>query len=228
MALDMMHVNEIARAVRLLCQSGVPLREDCLASDEVVVGSNELFEIGDDVELLDEDTAAEQRTVVGKSGLTVLRLNQPVAGAYEVAKHAWIRLATPRLTDVQFVAQGRPDLVPEPRGERFPCIVVQPGLVRQLGNEGPNKAFPQEYDFHVFYIRKHVPGEEAGIRALDEAAALFNLLMEDTYLGGTCWYSQVTRLDPDDPVGAGFRERRVPLDVIRLDLTARRLEPWPK
>lgn len=228
MALDMLHANEIARAVRLLCQGGVALRQDCIGSDVVVVGSNMLFEVGDEVELLDDDTQPEAATIASKSGLTDIVLQQPVSGAFEVVRGAWIRLASPRVADLKFVAQGRPELVPEPRGETFPCIVVKPGVVRQLGQEGANKAFQQEYDIHVYYVRKHRPGEEASVRALDEAAALFNLLMEDTYLGGTCWYSQVTRVDPDDPTGTGFRERRIPLDVIRLDLTARRLEPWPK
>ena len=60
--------------------------------------------------------------------------------------------------------------------------------------------------------------------ALDDAAALFNLLMKDVYLGGTCWYSQVTGVDPNDPFGERLRGRGLPLTVVRLDVIARRRE----
>jgi len=228
MALDMFHANEIAQSIRLLCQSGVALTQDCANSATVVVGSNELFEVGDGVEVLDEDSAPEAGVVAGKSGLDTVTLENPVTGPFEVSQGAWIRLATPRLVGLKFVAQGRPDLIPEPRAERFPCLIVQPGEVRQSGSEGTNKAFAQEYDFHLYYVRKSDPGEPQSAPGLAEAGALFSLLMEDTYLGGTCWAAHVTKVQPDNQFAQDFKARHLPLDVVQLDVTAKRLEPWPK
>ncbi|MFQ6133531.1 MAG: hypothetical protein ACE5R4_15920 [Armatimonadota bacterium] len=228
MALDMFHANEIAQSIRLLCQSGVALTDDCAGSATVTVGSNELFEVSDAVEVLDDDSAPESGVVAGKSGLNTITLESPVTGPFEVSQGAWIRLATPRLAGLKFVAQGRPELIPEPRAERFPCLIVQPGEVRQSGSEGTNKAFAQEYDFHLYYVRKSAAGEEQSAPALEEAGALFSLLMEDTYLGGTCWASHVTRVAPNNDFDRQFKERNLPLDVIQLDLRAKRLEGWPK
>ena len=228
MALDMFHANEVAKALRLLCQSAVALTADCNGSDTVTVGSNQLFGVGDSVALVDDDSAAETRTVQGKTGLTTITLNSAVSGNFEVAENARIALATPRLADLKFVLQGPPEMLPEPRGDQFPFIIVRPGEMSQPPEDGTNKSFDQTYELSVYHVRKYEPGEQPSVAALDDAATLFNLLMEDTYLGGTAWYSQVTKVDPNDPFGERLRGRGLPLTVVRLDLIARRREAWAK
>ncbi len=44
---NMLHYNEIARALRLLCQSAVALAEDTDGTNQISVGSNKLFSLGE-------------------------------------------------------------------------------------------------------------------------------------------------------------------------------------
>jgi len=224
MALDMFHANEIAKALRLLCQSAVSLTADCSGSATVTVGSNLLFAVGDSVTLVDDDSAAETRTVQAKAGLTGVTLDSAVSGSFEVAQNARIALATPRLADLKFVLQGTPEMLPEPRGDKFPFIIVRPGEMSQPPGEGTNRGYDQTYTFSIYHVRRYESGEQPSVEALDDAAALFNLLMADTYLGGTCWYSQVTLVDPNDPFGEKLRSKGLPLTVVRVDVMARRRE----
>ncbi len=226
MALDMFHHNEISRAVRLICQSAVALTADTDGSDTVNVGSNQLFEVGQVVELLDEDSAAEEHTVAEKLGLTQLGFESLVVGEYTVAKGAIVRIVPPRLASLRWVGQGRPEGIPEPRARQLPCIVVETGRLEQPITEGTNKSFRQDYHYRVHYIRHSGQGEQDEFQALEEAGKLFNLLMQDTYLGGTCWHSQVTRVETRPEEERDLRARGLEVRVIALDLVARRAEVW--
>lgn len=228
MALEMFHANEIATAIRLLCQSAVLLTADCNGSDTVTVGSNELFSVGDSVTLVDDDDVPETRSVQDKTGLCTIVLDSAVAGNFRVDKNARIALAAPRLPDLKFVLHGTPEMLPEPRGDKFPFIIVRPGEMVQQPGDGTNRSFDQTYTFSVYHVRKYESGQQPIRAALSDAAALFNLLMEDTYLGGTAWYSQVTVVDPNDQFGEQLRSRGLPLTMVRLDLIARRREAWVK
>ncbi len=101
----MFHHNEIARAIRLLCQSAVSLKGDTSAGGDVSVGSNELFEVGDAVVLRDS-ASQEAHTIVGKTGLSIVQLSGDV-GAFQVDRGARLQLATPRLDEVAWVG-GNP------------------------------------------------------------------------------------------------------------------------
>jgi len=228
MALEMFHANEIATAIRLLCQSAVLLTADCNGSDTVTVGSNELFSVGDSVTLTDDEGVPETRSVQDKTGLCTIVLDSAVAGNFRVDKNARIALTTPRLPDLKFVLQGAPEILPEPRGNKFPFIIVRPGEMVQQPGDGTNRNFDQTYTFSLYYVRRYERGEQPSHAALSDAATLFSLLMEDTYLGGTAWYSQVTVVEPNDRFGEQLRSRGLPLTVVRLDLIARRREAWTK
>ncbi|MFW6156200.1 MAG: hypothetical protein ACOC7J_02680, partial [Armatimonadota bacterium] len=81
MAVGMFHYNEIARAIRLTCQGATALTEDVTSGTEVSVGSNELFEIGDEAHIRDAD-GEESVTVVGKVGLTIVMVEPEIDGEY--------------------------------------------------------------------------------------------------------------------------------------------------
>jgi len=227
MALDMFHHNEIARAIRLLCQSAVALTADTQPGYEVQVGSNELFSVGDEV-VLSDSVGQEEHTVAEKIGLTVVRFEEEIQDGYFVSRGARLSLKNARLPDLQWVGQGRPELLPRSPTERFPCALVLPGEMRQPFNTGGNRSFRQDYTYRLFYVEQYQEGQRANVHVLDRAAALFNLLMEDTYLGGTCWHSQVTRVDPEPDVQDYLREQERPLRVVELTLVARRAAVWNK
>ena len=66
------------------------------------------------------------------------------------------------------------------------------------------------------------------METLQGAGELFNLLMSDTYLGGTCWHSQVTAVNPEPAVQERLREMERPLRVVELQLVAKRAEVWKR
>jgi len=127
---NLLHYNEIARAVRLLCQGAVALTEDTNGADTVTVGSNKLFSINDEVELADDDTPAEEYEVIAKVGLTSVQLDAQVAGEFTVAKNAVLRLAAPLLPGLKWVGQGRP--ARQSRPARTGRQAVQPADARYL------------------------------------------------------------------------------------------------
>lgn len=225
MGLDMFHHNEIARAIRLLCQSAVALIADTTPGDnQVQVGSNESLDIGDAVTLRDA-VGEEDHTVADKVGLTTVVLSEEV-GDYQVSRGARLVQHEGGLDELAWVGQGPPELLPQAPADRFPCVLVLPDKMEQPFNAGGNRVFQQEYSYRIYYVREYVEGHTANIEVLDDAARLFNLLMSDTYLGGTCWHSQVTEVDPEPAVQEGLRERERPLRVVELRLVAKRAAVW--
>lgn len=225
MAAQMFHANEIARAIRLLCQGATALTADVSGGDAVSVGSNELFEVGQEVRLRDS-AGEEPGTVEALVGLTTVVLEDAISGEYQVARGARLERMDGALPAVQWVGQGSPELMPRSPLQQYPCVLVMPTEMRQPLNEGSNRTFQQDYEFAVYYVREHEAGERANIEVLERTAELFEVLMADPYLGGTCWHSQVTRVDPDPPVQERLREEERPLRVVELTLAARRAAVW--
>jgi len=221
MAVDMFHQNEIARAIRLLCQGAAVLTADTEPGYEVSVGSNELFAIGQQVRLRDS-AGSEEQTVAAKVGLTTVRFTEELEGEYLVGRGARLEVLDGALGEVQWVGQGSPELMPRSPADRFPCVLVMPGVMRQPLNAGSNRVFQQDYEFAVYYVTRYEEDQQANIEVLDRAAALFNLLMADTYLGGTCWHSQVTEVDPEPAIQRRLRDQENPLRVVELTVLARR------
>lgn len=225
MAVDMFHQNEIARAIRLLCQGAVSLSADSQPGYEVSVGSNELFTAGDSV-VLSDSAGQEQKTVESTIGLTTVRFVEPITGQYTVERGARLARSANDLPEIAWVGQGSPELMPRSPAERFPCVLVMPGAMRQPLNRGSNRVFQQDYSFRVYWVERYEEDQQANIEVLDRAAALFNLLMADPYLGGTCWHSQVTEVNPEPGIQERLREQERPLRVVELTMLARRAEVW--
>ncbi len=225
MAVDMFHQNEIARAIRMLCQGATALTADTQPGYEASVGSNELFALGQQVRLRDS-AGCEEKTVADKVGLTTVVFTEPIDSQYLVSRSGRLEVAAGGLDDVRWVGQGSPELMPRSPAERFPCVLVTPGPMRQPLSAGSNRAFQQDYTFSVYYVEAYEGDQRANIEVLEAAAALFNLLMADPYLGGTCWHSQVTEVDPEPPVQERLREREKPLRVVELTVLARRAAVW--
>ncbi len=219
-----LHYNEIARAIRLLCQSSVLLSEDTDGTNQISVGSNRLFSVGDQVELIDDDTAAESHEITGLPGLTKIQLDSAVSGQFTVGNNAMVRLAPPVLADLQWVGQGRPLLMPQPPVLELPSIVVEPAILDQPMGEGTNKSTRQDYHFRIYYLQRPTAGSRRNEAFLERVSELFSLLSRDIYLGGTCWYAQIIRLDPDPPVHQHLAEQGLSVDVAEIELLARRLQ----
>ena len=219
-----LHYNEIARAIRLLCQSSVLLRQDTEGTDQISVGSNRLFSVGDQVELVDDDTQAEAYEVSGRVGLAGIQLDSTVSGDFTVANNAMVRLAEPVLDDLHWVGQGRPLVMPQPAALEVPAIVVEPAILDQPMGEGTNKSVQQDYHFRIYYLERPAAGSRRNEAFLERVSDLFSLLTRDIYLGGTCWYAQIIRLDPDPPVQQHLAEQGLSVDVAEIELLARRLQ----
>jgi len=222
----MFHHNQIARAIRLLCQGTTALTADTTPGNQVQVGSNELFDIGGDV-ILRDAAGEEQHTVADTVGLTTVVLSGEV-GDFRVARGARLGVAAGGLAELAWVGQGSPELLPQAPSDRFPCVLVLPGEVRQPFNTGGNRVFQQEYTYRIYYVAQHEEGQAANIAVLESAGVLFNLLMSDTYLGGTCWHSQVTEVNPHPAIEERLREQERPLRVVELTMIARRAAIWNK
>lgn len=224
MGVDMYHHTEILEAICALCTSSVRLSEDAGGSAVLRVGSNRLFSAGDNVDVLDDDGGPESHTVSELNGLTEIVLDSAVSGTYTVSRHARVRLNSGDGPALAWVSRGTPELAPRPIAPGFPCVVVEPTRMEQPLKGGTNRAYTQDYWTSVYYIRRRSGGEDEELRLLDEVDALFNLLMSDPYLGGTCWYSQVTMVDYTPEVEAALKERGTPVRAVRLDMVARRSE----
>lgn len=223
MTQDMFHQQEIAEALRLLCQGCVALTEDVEpGATEVRVGSNELFAVGDEVVVT--SGAGEEEGIVAESlGLTGIVLSRPVERRHALELGARLRLPT---VGLPWVGRGTPELMPRGPAERFPCAMILPGRMEQSGDPGSHRIFQQDYTFAVYYVEQWSDEQEQYRTALDRAADLFNLIMSDPYLGGTCWHSQVTALDPDPPIQQRLRDSGKPLRVVEITVLARRAEAW--
>ena len=222
---NLLHYNEIARAIRLLCQSSVLLSEDTEGTNQISVGSNRLFSVGDQVELVDDDTPAETYEVSGRPGLTIIQLTTTIAGQFTVANNAMVRLAEPVLDDLHWVGQGRPLVMPQPAALEVPAIVVEPAILDQPMGEGTNRSVRQDYHFRIYYLERPAAGSRRNEAFLDRVSELFSLLTRDIYLGGTCWYAQIIRLDPDPSVQQHLAEQGLNVDVAEIELLAWRLQP---
>jgi hypothetical protein len=221
MAVDMFHYNEIARAIRLTCQGATALAADVTSSTEITVGSSELFEIGDDVRLRDS-VGDEVLTVVDIVGLTTVVVDQEISGEYLLSRGARLERVTGATPELAWVGQGSPELMPRAPGQRYPCVLVNPEVMRQPLNEGSNRTFQQDYRFAVYYVERYEEGHRANIEALERAGDIFNQIMDDPYLGGSCWHSQVIEVDPEPAVQERLREAERPLRVVRMTVLARR------
>jgi len=222
---NLLHYNEIAQAIRLLCQSSVLLSEDTEGTDQVSVGSNRLFSVGDPVELVDDDTSAETYEVSELVGLTIIQFTTTVSGEFTVANNAVIRLAEPVLDNLHWVGQGRPLVMPQPAELQVPAVVVEPAILDQPMGEGTNRSVRQDYHFRIYYLARPAAGSRRNEAFLDRVSELFSLLTCDIYLGGTCWYAQIIRLDPDPPVQQHLAEQGLNVDVAEIELLARCLQP---
>ena len=221
---NLLHYNEIARAIRLLCQSSVLLSEDTEGTDQISVGSNRLFSIGDPVELVDDDTSAETYEVSGLVGLSSIQLDSAVSTQFTVANNAMVRLAEPVLDNLHWVGQGRPLVMPQPAELQLPAIVVEPAILDQPIGEGTNRSARQDYHFRIYYLERPAARSRRNEAFLDRVSELFSLLTCDIYLGGTCWYAQIIRLDPDPPVQQHLAEQGLSVDVAEIELLARCLQ----
>lgn len=221
MAVDMFHCNEIARAIRLVCQGAAALNADVSGGTEVYVGSNELFEPGQQVRLRDS-AGQELATVQSTIGLTTVMLGGEITGEYLVSRGARLERAGGALPDLQWVGQGSPELMPRSPAERYPCVLVRPERMLQPLNEGSNRTFQQDYRFRVYYIERYEEGQQANVELLERAGAIFNAIMSDPYLGGSCWHSQVVEVNPEPDVQKRLREAELPLRVVEMTVLARR------
>jgi len=221
MAVSMFHCNEIARAIRLVCQGASALSADVSGGTEVYVGSNELFEAGQQVRL--RDSAGEESATVEQTiGLTTVVLSGEIGGEYLISRGARLESAGGGLPELQWVGQGSPELMPRSPAERYPCVLVKPHRMLQPLNEGSNRTFQQDYRFKVYYVERYEEGQQANIEALERAGSIFNAIMDDPYLGGSCWHSQVIEVDPEPEVQARLREAERPLRVVEMTVLARR------
>ncbi len=227
MSVAMYHHAEILDAISGICSGTIRLSEDTSGDTIVHVGSNRLFSVGDSVELVDDASVPEAHTVAGLEGLTQVILDGPIGGTYSTASNARIRLTSADLPALAWVGRGTPKIGPQPPGVNFPCAIVAPTRIAQPLTGGTNRTFDQDYWTSVYYVRPPTAGEDEEGELLAEVGRLFNLLMTDPYLGGACWYSQVTKVDYDVAPEAELRDQGFPVRVVRLDVVARRCELGP-
>lgn len=224
---DMLHYETIARALRLLCQGAVALSADARAGDEALaVGSSCLFAVGDAVELADAAGAVESHTIAGLSALTQVELAGSIGAEFTVAGQARLQLPAEARPQVRWVAMGRPEALPAPTRLAFPAVIIEPGAMRQPPAAGTNRSYQQEYSFAVYWLERIAEGAEADMGAISRAEGLFDLLMSDPYLGGTCYHSQVIAFEPAPKAEEKLRARDLPLRVVRLDLLVRKSALW--
>lgn len=224
MANTMHHHGEILDAVCEICGGAARLTVDTDGTNSVEVGSNRLFEVGDAVEISDSETVAETNVVAGRVGLTTVTLEEPVSAGYLVCEGARIKVRGSRVPELEWVGRGSPYLPPQPASSGLPCVVVEPLRMEQPLTGGTNKSVTQDYWTSVHYLRRRHQGEDEEGELLKQVALLFDLLMADPYLGGTCWHSQVRLVDHSPDGEAELNRSDLPLRVVRLDVLGRRCE----
>jgi hypothetical protein len=153
-----------------------------------------------------------------------IRLTAPPSEAYSVARNAMLRPVRAGEPDLKWIGQGPVELMPEPRLSHLPCAIVCGSGIEQPLTGGSNRSYTQEYRYRVYYVQRLDADETGDARVMDEAGVIFRRLMADTYLGGTCWYSQVVRVDPQPRAGEVLRGRGMPVRVVEMELVARRAE----
>jgi hypothetical protein len=222
MAVDL-HYNEIARAVRRSVQDGRLLTADSDGTDVVHAASDGL-QTGDVVEVGDDAGGSKRGTVSSVPDAGTICLVAPLSGTYSVSRNAMLRPVRAGEPDLKWIGQGPVELMPEPRLANLPCVVVCGGGIEQPLTGGTNRSYTQEYHYRVYYVQRLDADETGDASVMDEAGVIFRRLMADTYLGGTCWYSQVVRVDPQPRAGEVLRGRGMPVRVVEMELVARRAE----
>lgn len=225
MAVDMYHHNAIAEALRRSVRGIAPLVSDVASGATVEVLCGRMFRAGQRVKLCDETGVSESHVVAEVLGNEV-RLADEVEHAFNVEDQAWLAINEGVPAALKWVAQGRPELAPTPRWGELPAVVIEPGTMAQPESAGTNRTYQQEYRCKVYYLRQTAAGEEASVELLTEVAELFNLVMSDPYLGGTCWHAQVTAVDTRPAEEETLRKKMPGLSVVRLDVLAERSEVW--
>lgn len=220
----MFHHGEILDAICMLCGGAVGLAADASNTSLLTVGSNRLFAVGDRVRVSDRATAPQERTVAAITGLDTVALDAPVSGPYLVAEGGRVQLVSEGLPELSWIGHGTLEAAVRPPVRRYPCAVVRPVALDQPRGEGTNRALTQDYLTSVYYLRAQVQGEDEEASFLAQVGRLFDVLMRDPYLGGKCWYSQVTKVDLCTSDEAAVRAGGNPARVARLDVVARRSE----
>jgi hypothetical protein len=226
MAVDMFHPNEIAAALRRIVQGMSPLTTDVEGGDTVQVRCSRLFAPGAAVWLRDRAGQVEEHTVAGRLSLTEVQLSEPIEGTFRVSEEARLQLREGVGAQLKWVAQGRPELMPLPHSLQLPAVVIEPGVMVQPMQAGTNRTYEQEYNFGVYFVRRDGIGEQGNEELLAETGELFNLLMSDPYLEDSCWHAQVTRVDLRPEVEAALRKQNPGVQVVRLEVLAKRSEVW--
>ncbi|NLO75090.1 MAG: hypothetical protein GX100_13420 [candidate division WS1 bacterium] len=218
-----LHHNEICAALRHIVQGLAPLTADP-EGDLLTVGSNRLFHLGETVTLVNTQGDEEEHSIVELPGLTQIRLDSPVRGDFRVAAGGRLRSEEGGLEDLQWVGQGLPEIMPQPPENMLPCIIVQPGRLEQPLSEGTNRGYQQNYHCRIHYLHPARAGEAASQELLEQAARLFRRLMSDPYVGGTAWYAQVVRLEPEPESVRRMRDKGFPVVGVEVEMVAQRLE----
>lgn len=223
---DMVHYDDIAQALRLVCQGAVALRMDTDGSDAVTVGSNELFSRGDTVALRDNLGHEEAHVITDFIGLTQVVLEATVLGNFAVSGGARLQIVNESEEELKWVAVGRPEALPMPAKLEFPAVVVEPGVMKQPANAGSNCTYQQEYTFNVYYLERWEEGADADMAAIKSAAKIFNRISSDPYLGDSCYYSQIVEFEPACSAEKVLRGKDLPLRIVRMEVHAQRAELW--
>lgn len=238
MPLDMLNSAAVSEAVRLLCQSKLKLAENCAASATVKVGSTELFRstqggpvypiTGLAVAAVLDDSAScpEPVTVSAIVDLETLTLHAACAGTFTTANDATIRLATPRVTlgASANVTDGWFEFPEEIAAAKLPAIAVlrEPTIFVPATLRHELHIYP----FRILYARQKGVDEESP-RVLEQAIeALYDLLSEDLYLGGTVDERRLTGCDLRPPEDMAYQPQGV--DVAELRLEGRKFVAWEK
>lgn len=224
----MFQFSAVAEAVADLCRGAARLRNDTDGTDLVSLGSNRIFAVGDQVEVSDCFGQRELRTVVATSGLHSVRLDGPISGMYLVGNRASVRLVGDVVPALAWVNRGVPELLPELTAARFPCAIVAPRQLVQSDENATNRAVSQDYTVDVYYIRARRGAEAEETALLEEVGKLFNIIMSDPYLGGTCWHSRVDTVAHDREIEQELRERGTAVRCMRLAVRGRALAVCPE
>ncbi|MHB8996916.1 MAG: hypothetical protein ACYC63_16860 [Armatimonadota bacterium] len=224
MAVDMYHHNAIAEALRRTVRGIAPLVAEVSEGTSVEVLCGRMFASGMRVKLIDEAGQSESHVVAEVVGDEV-RLVEEIEHEFTTAAGARLQLNEGVPAALKWVAQGRPELAPTPRWGQLPAIIIEPGTMSQPENAGSNRTYQQEYRFKVYYARQAAEGEQAQVEMLGEVGEIFNLIMSDPYLGGTCWHAQVTGVDTRPREEEELRGKAA-VSVARIEVLAERSEVW--
>lgn len=222
----MFYQKELATALQHLLQGVSLLTADAGGSTEVHVGSTRLFAPGCAVVLQNRSGECETHTVDQRCGEHIIVLMEPVSGNFTVEDGSVVCLAEPVVANLQWVLVGQPKLMPHPRTLQLPGIVIEPGAMQQPPDRGTNRTYQQEYVFHVFLLQRSKEGENPEEALMEATARIFNRVMDDPYLQGLAWHSQVTSVNPRPPEEKSLRENCPEVHVVRIDVLTRVSALW--